>query len=197
MRFFLLIAVAAVSALPTAADAAPKKTRAAVPAVPAVPAAPSQDAKPAAALIDSDLNGRELTFLTGAIEAGKTFRYLASQVPRTANPDLRGFGEDLVKTLSAQSAVLNTVAGMRHLKIREAQSATERRLAAKLGKAEGIRLEKMLLDSFREADRKAVTIYELGAQVDDQTIRKLSEQTLPQIRKHLGVVQAMMGIAPK
>ena len=193
MRASLLFLIAA---LPLAADAAPKKTKAAVPAVPAVPAA-SATAKPAGALIDSDLGGREMTFLSGAIELGKTFRYLASQVPRTANPALRGFGEDLVKTLAAQSAVLNTVAEMRKLKIPEAQGLGERRIAEKLEKAEGIRLEKMLLDAFREADVRAVAIYEMGAQLDDQTIRRLSEQTLPQFREHLVVVDAMAGIAPK
>jgi hypothetical protein len=187
--FILLIA-----ALPLTSHAAPKRVKA---AVPAVPATPSVTAKPAGALIDSDLNGREMTFLSSAIGLGKTFRYLASQAPRTANPALRGFGDDLVKTLSAQSAVLNTVAGMRNLKIPDAQDAAERRLAAKLEKLEDIKLEKMLLDSFREADRQAIAIYEMGVKSDDLTIRNLSEQTLPQLREHLLIVEAMTGIAPK
>ena len=77
----------AVFTFPFAADAAPKKTN---PAVPAVPAMPTGIAKPPE-LIGSDLNGREMTFLSNAIELGKTFRYLASQVERTSNPALRGF----------------------------------------------------------------------------------------------------------
>ena len=190
MRASLL--TVAVLALPFAADAAPKKPKAAVPAVPAVPTGIGKPTE----LIGSDLNGREMTFLSNAIELGKTFRYLASQVERTANPGLRGFGEDLVKTLSAQGAVLNTVAEMRQLKIPEAQGAAEQRLAAKLEKLEGVKLQKMLLDSFREADRLAIATYELGAKSDDVTIRNLCEQTLPQLREHLAVVETMTGIAP-
>ncbi len=196
MRSPLVIAFA-VAAL-ASADAAPKKPKAAVPAVVAVPAVPAKgDAPRRGALIDTDMNGRDLAFLSSAIELGRTFRYLAGQVPRAANPALRGFGEDLVQTLSAQGAVLNTVAEMRNLRIPEAQGESERRLAAKLENMEGAKLEKTLLDSFREADTQAVAIYEMGAKSDDLTIRKLSEQTLPQFREHLVVVQTMTGIAPK
>jgi hypothetical protein len=199
MRFsFLLTLLAA----PCLAVAAPKKPKAAVPAKPAVavpaqPAVPTGGAKPAGTLIDSDMNGRELTFLTGALDLGRTYRFLADQAARTANPDLRGFGEDLVKTLAAQSAVLTTVAEMRNIKLSEDQAATGGALAERFAKLDGARLEKALLDAFRETDRRAIAIYEIGVKSADQTIHKLSEQTLPQIREHLLVVEAMTGIAPK
>ena len=196
MRPFILAASFAI-ALPCVSESAPKKLKPAVPAVPAVPSASEGKAKPAVALIESDLDGRELTFLSRAIEFGKTFGYLASQVPRTANPALRAFDDDLVKTLAAQNVVLGTVAEKRKIKIPDAPDATEQRLAAKLEKLQGIRLEKALLDAFREADRLGLATYETGAQSEDLTIRQLCEQTLPKIRKHLAMIEAMMGIAPK
>lgn len=196
MRLPLLFAAVGVLALPPVSDAAPKKLKSAVPAVPAVPAASPENAKPASALIESDLDGRELSFLSRAIEFGKTYGFLAEQVKRIAKPvmgDLRG---DLLDTLAAQGKVLNSVAEMRKIKIPDAKGETEGRLAAKLGKLEGARLEKALLDSFRETDRQAVAIYEMGAQSEDLTIRKLCEQTLPKIREHLAKIEAMTGIAP-
>jgi Domain of unknown function (DUF4142) len=193
----LILATAAAIALPTMSDAAPKKLKPAVPAVPAAPSVSEGKAKPAVALIESDLDGRELTFLSRAIEFGKTFSYLASQAARTANPALRAFDDDLVKTLAAQNAVLGTVAEMRKVKIPDAPDAAEQRLAAKLEKLQGIRLEKALLDAFRETDRHGLATYEMGAQSEDLTIRQLCEQTLPKIRKHLAIIEAMTGIAPK
>ena len=196
MRIFILATAAAFIALPSASDAEPKKLKPAVPAVPAVPTAQAESAKPATALIESDLDGREFTFLSRAIGFGKTFGYLASQVSRTENPALRGFDDDLLKTLAAQNSVLNTVAEMRKIKIADEPDATEKRLAAKLEKLGGVRLQKALLDAFRDTDRQAVATYELGVQSEDLTIRKLCEQTLPKVRKHLAIVEAMTGITP-
>ena len=195
MRPFILATAAAV-ALPCVSESAPKKLKPAVPAVPAVPSVSAQIAKPAVALIESDLDGRELTFLSRAIRFGRTFSHLASQVPRIANPSLRAFDDDLVKTVASQGAVLHTVAEMRKIQIPDAPDAAEQRLAAKLEKLQGIRLEKALLDAFRETDRMAIATYEMGAQSEDLTIRQLCEQTLPKIRKHLAVIEAMTGIAP-
>ena len=170
--------------------------QAAKPAVPAVPAEQSGRRKPAGGLIDSDLNGLEMTFLVRAIELGETLCYLVSQLPRTANPTLQNFGGELVKTLAAQHAVLKTVAEMRKIKVPEEDEAPAHRLAAKLGKIEGVKLQKVLLDAFRETDQLGIAAYELGAKSEDLTIRNLCEQTLPQIRKHLALVEAMTGIRP-
>lgn len=191
MRASLL---AAFLVAPCIASAVPKKPK---PAVTAVPASPSSGKAKRGGLIDSDLGGRDLAFLANALEVGQAQRFLAAQAERTANPDLRGFGEDLVKTLAAQSTVLKAVADMRKIRISEGQSDTERRIAIKLADLDGIRLEKALLDQFREVDRRALATYELGSTSNDATIRKLCEQTLPQIRGHLTFVDAMAGIAPK
>jgi hypothetical protein len=186
--------ITAVLAVPLIAAAAPRQKTPAR-AVPAVPAQPEESAKPSEPLINSDLNGRDLLFITQAIDLGKALAFLAEQSPRAADPSLRGFGDELVKTLAAQSAVLNTVAEMRKLRIPQEQSNTEMRIARRCSGLEGIKLDKALLDAFLEVDRKAVAAYELGLTSKDPTIQKLAEQTLPQIREHLLVVQAMAGIS--
>lgn len=177
------------------ASAAPKKAVKAVPAVPAIPSKrdDTDTAKPSTPLINSDLSGRDVSFVAHAIDLGRALRYLATQTPRTTNPALRGFGDDLVRTLAAQSAVLNTVAEMRQIKIPEGQSATERRVADKIAALDGILLEKAILDAFLGIDVQIITAYEVGATSQDQTIRKFAEQTLPQVREHLVLVEAMAG----
>jgi hypothetical protein len=195
MRLFILF-TAVVFALSCVSESAPRKLKPAVPAVPAVPSAASGKAKPGP-LIESDLDGREFTFLSRAMEFGKTFSYLASQVPRSGNPNLRAVGDDLTKTVAGQGAVLNTVAEMRKLTIREEGEVPDKRLAAKFEKLQGVKLDKALMDAFREVDRMGVAAYELGVQSEDRTIRQLCEHTLPKVRRHLAIIEAMIGISPK
>ncbi len=195
MRPFILATVFFIAALDVS-GATPRKVKPAVPAVPAEPATTPGKAKPTA-LIESDLDGREFTFLTRAMEFGKTFSYLASQVPRSKNPALRTLDDDLMKTVAAQGSVLKTVAEMRKLKIEDDAAAPDKRLGAKFEKLEGVRLDKALLDAFRDTDRMGVAAYELGLESEDLTIRKLAEQALPKLRKHLAKIEAMTGISPK
>ena len=189
--------IPALLSLTLLATAAPKKAVKAVPAVPAVPSKPDETAaaKTSPTLINSDLSGRDVSFIAHAMDLGRALRYLATQTPRTTNPTLRGFGDDLVRTMAAQSAVLNTVAEMRQMKVPGGQSATERRIADKIAALDGIPLEKAILDAFLAVDAQVITAYEVGVTSQDQTIRKFAEQTLPQVREHLVLVEAMAGIS--
>ena len=186
------------AALLTATALAAKQpvAKPAVIAQPAAPSKPDEAAPKPAPLIGSEVNMRDLLFLAHALDLGKSLTYLAEQTARTNNPALKGYGDNLVKTLAAQSAVLTTVAEMRNIKA-PAESPTQKKLSEKLGKLEGAKLQKALLDSFIEVDERMIATYELGAKSADATISKFVEQTLPEARKHLLVVQGMAGIAPQ
>jgi putative membrane protein len=187
-------------ALALDAQGATKKRPRAVPAAPAVPATPASSAaeqKASPQLISSEIGGRDMVFVAHAMDLGRALKYLATQTPRTSNPALRGYGDDIVKTLAAQTAVLNTVAEMRQVKLPDEASTTEKRVASKLDALEGIKLEKALLDAFIEIDRKLIAAYEIGAKSDDVIIRKFVDQTLPVAREHLVLVEAMAGISSK
>jgi hypothetical protein len=193
---FILIAVS----LGLTASAAPRKKVRAVPAKPAVPAQPTSTPagqEPSSQIISSEVGGRDLIFVADAIDLGKALRYLATQTPRTSNPALRGFGDDVINALASQTAVLTTVAEMRQLRIPDTESATEKRVAEKVSQLEGIKLEKALLDAFIDIDRRLVAAYELGAKSDDVMIRKFVDETLPRAREHLVLVESMAGILTK
>jgi hypothetical protein len=186
------------AALLTATALAAKQpvAKPAVIAQPAAPSKPEEAAPKPAPLIGSEVNMRDLLFLAHALDLGKSLTYLAEQTARTNNPALKGYGDNHVKTLAAQSAVLTTVAEMRNIKA-PAESPTQKKLSEKLGKLEGAKLQKALLDSFIEVDERMIATYELGAKSPDATISKFVEQTLPEARKHLLDVQGMAGIAPQ
>jgi hypothetical protein len=185
----LLLAVGVVSA-------DQPKPAPAVTAAPAVPAKPSAGAAPKApALISSELSGRDLVFIANGLDLGNALKMLAGKAAQTTNPNLKGFGEELTQTLEAHAAVLETVAEMRQLTPPKV-SPTEKRLADKLGKLEGLKLEKAILDSFIDVEERLMATYALGAKSTDPTIAKFVEQAIPQTREHLLLVRSMAGIAP-
>ena len=118
----------------------------------------AEPAKPTG-LITSDIAGRDLTFIAQAIDLGKAMTYLARQAGRTEKPELRGFGDDLVKSLAAQGAVLATLAEMRQVSVPAGDSVTQKSIAARLEKLGGVKLEKAILDTFIDLDRRLIAAY--------------------------------------
>ena len=147
-------------------------------------------------LLTSDLNGRDMLFIAQAMDHGKTLTFLATQATKTTNPELRGFGSSLVQAIAGQSAVLNSLAEMRRVRVPEADSLTQKKYAARFAKLDGQRLDKAILDAFIETDERVVMTYELAAKSSDPTIREFVSQTLPQLREHLVFVQSLAGISP-
>ncbi len=142
------------------------------------------------------MGGRDLVFIASALDLSRVMTFLAEKAAQTTNPNLKAFGEELTRTLAAHAAVINSVAEMRGIKPPK-ESPTEKRLAEKFAKYEGIKLEKTIMDAFLDIDERLIATYRLGLTSDDTTISKFVEQALPQAEKHLHRVQSMAGIAPK
>jgi predicted outer membrane protein len=158
------------------------------------PAAAPKPKKPA--LLSSDMNGRDLLFISQAADIGKTLTSLAITAERAKSPELQEFGGNLVKSIAAQSVVLNSLAEMRNIRIANTENAAQKKFAVRLTKLEGNRLDKALLDAFLEADEQAIAIYESAEKSTDPTIREFVKQTLPQLREHQAFIQALAGIRP-
>ena len=152
--------------------------------------------KPQPRLISSDLNGRELQFITSAVEVRSVLVFLARHAAETQNPSLRSLGEELQKNLPNQTAVLTTLAEMRKVPVPET-SPRQQALEKKFADAKGARLEKVLLDALLEANQELVATCEVGQRSSDKSVQQFAEQTLPYARGTLSRVQAMAGIAPK
>lgn len=193
MKLHALLALA----LTLSASAAPKKPAPAkaMQAQPAQPAALGKSAKPST-LITSDMGGRDIAFITQAMELGKGLTFLAQRTARTTNPRLQSYGTELLQTLAAQDAVLTSAAEMRNVKP-PAESALQQKYAEKFASLEGAKLEKTLLGSFIELEQSTLATYEANAKSADLTIAKFIAEELPKSREHLATAQSMMGISPK
>ena len=152
--------------------------------------------KPKPQLISSDLNGRDLQFITSTVDLRDTLVFLAGKTSESENSNLQTMGKELHKNLPSQTAVLSTLAEMRNVVV-PATSSRQQRLEKKLAAAKGARFEKALLDALLETNQELVTACEAGLRSSDKTVQQFAEQTLPYAKGTLARVQAMAGIAPR
>ncbi len=164
------------------------------PAVIAQPAAPGAVAK-SSTLINSEMGGRDVVFLSRAMDLGRGLTFLAQQTAKTTNPLLQSYGADLLKSLDAQNAMLITAAEMRNVNPPE-RYPTLQKYTDKLASLEGAKFEKAILDAFVELNQHIVTTYEANAKSPDITISKFITDALPKSRVHLATVQRFSGISP-
>ena len=66
--------------------------------------------KPRPQLISSDLNGRDLQFITSTVDLRDTLVFLAGKTGESENSNLQTMGKELQKNLPSQTAVLSTLA---------------------------------------------------------------------------------------
>lgn len=156
------------------------------------PAAPVK--KPA--LLTSDLNGRDMLFIAQAVDHEKTLTFLAIRASQVPNPELRGFATRLAKSIAVQSAVLNSLAEMRHVRVPDGDSISQNKYRDRFEKLDGQRLHKAILEAFLETSERAVMTYELAEKSGDSTIREFVSQTLPPMREHLLFLQSLAGVSP-
>jgi hypothetical protein len=163
---------------------------------PVAPTALVGRGKPKPQLISSDLNGRDLQFITSAVDLRDTLVFLAGQTGEAENSNLQAMGKELQKNLPSQTAVLSTLAEMRKVVVPET-SSRQQRLEKKLAAAKGARFEKALLDALLDTNQELVTTCETGLRSTDKTVQQFAEQTLPYAKGTLARVQAMAGITPR
>lgn len=147
-------------------------------------------------LISSDLNARELQFITGALDARNMLSFLARHASQSTNPSLRALGQEMEKALPGQTAILTTLAEMRQIDVPE-QSPAQERLEKRLITLTGARRDKALLDALLDANQALVNTCEAGLKSSDKTVRQFAEQSLPYANGNLSRVQTMTGIAPR
>ena len=168
----------------------------AVCADPVTPAIPPVPAKKRPALLTSDLNGRDMLFIGQAVEHGKILNFLATQAEKTGNAGLSDFGKSIVKSGGVQSAVIQSLAEMRKVRVAIAESAEQKKYAVQFSRLEGPELEKAILKALIDTNTMAVSFCELSEKSGDPAIRGCVIQMLPQLRENLVVAQTLAGLSP-
>ena len=102
----------------------------------------------------------------------------------------------LAKSIAVQSAVLNSLAEMRHVRVPDGDSISQNKYRDRFEKLDGQRLHKAILEAFLETSERVVMTYEIAEKSGDSTIREFVSQTLPPMREHLLFLQSLVGVSP-
>ncbi len=197
------------SATPVATPAAAAKSPAPAPVAttPATPqGAPPPVATPApatpspggvgknTALISSDISGRDLLFLTSAIENGRVQLYLGDLAKtRAATEQVKAMGDVLSSTQADENKKLSRLAGMKGITIPEAEPAAKKSLAKKLESLTGPKFDKALMEEIVAANQRALSNYESAQQTKDSEIKSFVGVGLPMAKEKLLLVNKMSG----
>lgn len=135
-----------------------------------------------------------MLFITQAVEHGKTVNFLAIQAEKTSNSGLTDFAKSMMKTGVVQSAVIQSLAEMRRVRVSSADSVAQKKYALQFSMLQGSELDKAILNAVIETNGTAVKFYESSENSGDSAIRACVSQMLPQLREHLLVAQTLAGL---
>ncbi len=188
MHTRLLLTLALLAAVPAAGLAKKKSSKALPPKFGGLiqPAAEG-DADLRAGLITSELSGRDLEFLTSAIELGRLQSFLVKMAQeKTETPELRAIGGALVEIQAQENNFVARLAAAKGINLSASVTPpAQKRVADQLEVLSGPKLEKALIEHIVSAAQQSVEGYESALRSGDPDIKRLAEQMLPAAKSRL------------
>ena len=148
----------------------------------------------AQALITSEIGGRDLQFLTEALDHGKAQLHLTElALARGQSEKIKALGEMLAATQAEENKKLIRIGALKGVGLPTAESTWNKALNSKLAGLSGPKFEKRCLQQLVEVNQRAVTAYETAARPQDTDIKAFVEQGLPLAREKLQFASRMSG----
>jgi len=149
-------------------------------------------------ILSSEISGKDLVFLTTALELGEVETWLGERASHAENAKIRTIGETLRANQVDENKQLIRVAASKGAPLRFHKNAPPQaaKLNAVLEKLKGERYDKVLIAQIFEVNRQCVALYEEAAHSKDQDIKQFAEQMLPAAKEKLELSGKMDGTAP-
>ncbi len=166
--------------------------------MPPLPPIPQVADRPIGELITTDLGGRDLQFLTTAVENGlmvAAFGNLAKT--RAESGAIKDVGSALANTQADENKQLIRLAALKGVTLSTAPPAVEAKLSEELDKLTGSAFDKACMDRIIVISKEAVAGYEGAAESKDADIKSFSEQMLPISKEKLRLAEKMTGAGMK
>jgi len=146
-------------------------------------------------LLTTDLDGRDLQFLTGAVENGQIQLWLGQQAKEKGEADqVKAIGETLAATQDAENRFVGKLAASKGLPVTPAASAAaQKKIAGQLGGATGAKFDKAVIDQILDTVKQSVASYESVLSSKDPEIKGKLEQLLPMEKEKLTLISRMAG----
>ena len=149
-------------------------------------------------LLSSEIGGRDLLFLTTALENGHLQLYLGELAKAKAGTEqVKAVGEVLASNQAEENEKLARLAAAKGVTLPGGEAAAKKTLAAKFGKLTGPKLDKALLEEIIQVNERAVSAYEAAAQTKDEEIKAFVDENLPLAKEKLTLTNKMTGNKPR
>jgi predicted outer membrane protein len=159
----------------------------------ALPATGPAETGDAEKLINSDMSGRDLEFLTDAVNAGRAQAfYLDLLRTRAASDQIKSFADSLTGPQDDENRHLAALAAKKGWKVSMGPTAALKKSGAELEKLPGADFDKAALDKLATASHDALKIYQVGVGSQDKDIKTLAAQLAPLAEEKRHVVQKML-----
>ena len=166
--------------------------------MPPLPPIPQVAERPAGDIITTDIGGRDLQFLTTAVENGvmiAAFGQLAKT--RAESGAIKDVGSALANTQADENKQLVRLAALKGVTLSTEPPEVQAKLTEELDKLTGSNFDKACMDRIIVISKEAVAGYEGAAASKDGDIKNFSEQMLPISKEKLRLAEKMTGAGMK
>lgn len=147
-----------------------------------------------AALITTDLSGRDIQFLNAAIEAGMLQAFLGERArTKAATPEIKALGETLYSRQLNENRELARIASLKGLIVSHTPPAQQKKIDEELRELSGPKFDKACLEHIATVNQQAVEAYEAGVQSKDGDLKGLAATMLPMAKQKLQIANQMAG----
>jgi predicted outer membrane protein len=144
------------------------------------------------------MSGRDLAFLTSAIDAARAQAYFIGLLRTKANSDqIKALAETLRSAQDEENTHLTKLAAQKGWNASMAPTGALKKAGAELEKLTGADFDKAALGKVAAASQDSVTAYKNALQSSDADIKSLSTEMLPLAEEKGHIIQKMSGANPK
>jgi putative membrane protein len=157
----------------------------------------AQDAKKPAVL-STELSGKDLQFLTGAMDAAVVAANVGELTKsRGASDPVKLLGEAVSKIHIAEKAELERLANSKGVPISSTPNPRQITAIDTISKLTGETLEKACLDEIVRIEQKEAADFDAAMKSGDADVRAFAERFLPQFKEQSLLAQKIAGIGAK
>ena len=189
-----------ISAAPAHAKKKPTPTPSAVPPTSpmlAVPGAGTGDEEPGK-LINSDMSGRDLEFLTTVVNSGRAQAYYIDLLHTSASSDeIKKLAENLGIAQEDENKRIASLAAKKGWNVSMAPTPNLKKAGADLEKLQSSNFDKAAMDKLVAANQASLAAFQSGTESTDPDIKTFAAQMLPLAEEKQHVVEKMTGAGSK
>jgi predicted outer membrane protein len=149
-------------------------------------------------LINSDMSGRDLEFLTGVVDSGRTQAFVIDLLhSRASSDEIKKLAENLSIAQENENKHVVALAAKKGWNISMDPTPALKKAGTDLEKLEASNFDKAAMDKLASASEAALTAYKSAADSTDPDIKSFAAQMLPLAEEKGHVVEKMTGAGSK